>query len=168
MVSVKEKKESKEGRKECVVGMWGGGYPFTQSCGEGLLMRWWLTRGLREAACRTSGGLVEAASSEGTQGTSKEPRSPERVEQTSPGLGAPRGAELRWRRESGWWSLCRGSGHQKGCRACPLRSCWTVSEQRTDMVRPTADSVILVKFTVETWKCSQIKNNSLQHNIPFI
>ena len=24
------------------------------------------------------------------------------------------------------------------------------SEQRTDMVRPTADSVILVKFTVET------------------
>ena len=46
-----------------------------------------MTRGLREAACRISGGLVEAASLEGTQGTSEEPRSPERVEQTSPRVG---------------------------------------------------------------------------------
>ena len=46
-----------------------------------------MSRGPREAACRTTGGLVEAASPEGTQGTGEEPRSPEWVEQTSPGVG---------------------------------------------------------------------------------
>lgn len=53
-----------------------------------------MNRGPREAACRTAGGRVEAASS-GARGTAEEPRCPERVGQTSPGAGAARGAKMR-------------------------------------------------------------------------
>lgn len=119
MVSARQKSKARKEGRECAMGM---------TAGRGRLrMRQWVSRGLREGSSlqncwgRSSTLRGNTGHSWGTQGA-------QRVWSRA-SIGERSGADLRSGRQSGWWSLCRVSGHREDSRAClltrkPLSSFW--------------------------------------------